>query len=80
MGLPVATDVLAISAVAAYPIYGLNAVASAVLRSSSARHCSTSARVSAMHRSSSTVMALVRMRVAWMAFQAMTGIITFSSS
>jgi hypothetical protein len=80
MGVPVFTAVFAISAVAAYPIYGLSAVAMAVLRSSSSRQRASSARMPATHRSWSTRIACRRMRVAWIAFQAITGIMTLSSS
>ena len=61
-------------------MYGLSAVASAVLRSSSSRQRSASARMPATQRSCSTRIASRRMRVACSAFQAITGIITFSSS
>ena len=64
MGVPVFTEVLAISAVAAYPIYGLRAVAMAVLRSSSSRQRAPSARMPATHRTCSTRIAWRRMRVA----------------
>lgn len=68
------------SAVAAYPMYGLSAVATAVLRSSNSRQRSTSASIPATVRVCSTRMAWRRMRVACSAFHAITGIITFSSS
>ncbi len=68
------------SAVAAYPMYGLSAVASAVLRSSSSRQRSSSASSPSMQRSRNTTSALVRMAEAWSAFHAITGIMTFSSS
>ena len=77
---PVATAVFAMSAVSAYPIYGLRAVAMAVLRSSSSRQRSSSATMPATHRVSRIRMALVKIRVACSAFQAITGIMTFSSS
>jgi hypothetical protein len=68
------------SAVAAYPMCGLSAVATAVLRSSSSRARSASATIPRTHRVSSTAIALPKMVEACSAFQAMTGIITFSSS
>jgi len=52
----------------------------AVLRSSSSRHRASSARMPATQRVSKTRIALPRMRVACSAFQAITGIITLSSS
>ena len=55
-------------------------MAIAVLRSSSSRQRSASARMPATARACRTAMAWLRMRVAWMAFQAITGIMTFSSS
>jgi hypothetical protein len=61
-------------------MYGLSAVASAVLRSSSSRHRSSSARMPLTQRVCSTRIALVNIRVACSAFHAMTGIITLSSS
>jgi hypothetical protein len=61
-------------------MYGLSAVATAVLRSSSSRQRASSASIPTTQRSRSTIIAWRRMRVAWMAFQAITGIMTFSSS
>jgi len=80
MGRPVRTDSFAISAVASYPMYGLSAVATAVLRSSNSRLRSRSARMPAMHLSCSVRIASRMMRVACSVFQAMTGIMTLSSS
>lgn len=77
---PDRTASFAISAVAAYPMYGLSAVARAVLRSSSSRARASSARRPSMQRVRSTAIDRSRIPVAWIAFQAMTGIITFSSS
>lgn len=80
MGRPVATAALAISAVAAYPMYGLSAVATAVLRSSSSRQRASSTWSPATVLVSSARNASRRIRVACSAFHAITGIITFSSS
>jgi hypothetical protein len=80
MLLPVWTAILAMSAVSAYPMCGLRAVAIAVLRSSSSRQRTASAWMPATQRVSNTRIAFVRIVIAWSAFQAITGIITFSSS
>ena len=61
-------------------MYGLSAVASAVLRSSSSRARAASAAMPATQRVCITCMARARIRDACNAFQAMTGIMTFSSS
>ena len=61
-------------------MYGLSAVATAVLRSSNARLRSRSARMPATHLSCSVRIASRMMRVACSVFQAITGIITLSSS
>ena len=61
-------------------MYGLSAVATAVLRSSSSRQRASSAAMPLTQRSLSTCMALPRIDVACSAFHAITGIITFSSS
>ena len=68
------------SAVAAYPMYGLSAVAIAVLRSSSARARASSAVIPSTQRQRNTFSASRRIVEACRAFQAITGIITFSSS
>ena len=61
-------------------MYGLSAVATAVLRSSNARLRSRSARMPATHLSCSVRIASRMMRVACSVFQAITGLITLSSS
>jgi hypothetical protein len=61
-------------------MYGLSAVATAVLRSSSSRQRASSARMPATHRSCRTLIAFVRILASWIAFHAITGIMTLSSS
>ena len=61
-------------------MYGLSAVALAVLRSSSSRARGLSAAMPSTQRSRNTFIASRRIVDACSAFQAMTGIITFSSS
>src|SRR5258705_9313914 len=80
IGLPVFTDSFAIPAVFAYPIYGLSAVATAVLRSSSSRQRAPSASMPSTQSVSSASIAPQRIVDACSAFHAITGIITFSSS
>src|SRR4029079_3439376 len=64
LALPSFPAVLAISAVAVEPMYGLSAVATAVLRSSSSRQRASSAAMPLTQRSLSTCMALPRIDVA----------------
>ena len=80
MDLPVRTASFAMSAVAAYPMYGLSAVAVAVLRSNNWRARSLSAAMPSTVRVRSVFIACRRITEAWSAFHAMTGIMTFSSS
>jgi hypothetical protein len=61
-------------------MYGLSAVAVAVLRSSSSRARASLAAMPSTHRSRNTFIASRRIVDACRAFHAMTGIITFSSS
>ena len=61
-------------------MYGLSAVAVAVLRSSSSRARAASAVIPAMQRRRKTFSASRRIFDACSAFHAMTGIITLSSS
>ena len=61
-------------------MYGLSAVAAAVLRSSSSRARTGLASSPSTHRTRKTFNASRRIVDAWSAFHAITGIITFSSS